>query len=122
MDKSLYELSNQEIEDLIKRNFGLNLEKILRDNGITKSKLSIDLHFSSKQLWSYQSGISTPSLATVLRIANYLNTSVENLIYDSIFNTTDMSDNKDFQTDTTQKLLEIQRILERLVKKSEENL
>ena len=57
-----------------------NLKKIREKLNITQVKLSIEIEVSQETISAYEAGKTLPSAETLIKMANYLNTSVDYLL------------------------------------------
>lgn len=63
------------------KNFGLvNLKKARESRGITQVRLSIELELAQETISGYEIGRIYPSLPVLIKIANYLNVSIDYLL------------------------------------------
>lgn len=60
--------------------FGLRLENLRENIGLTKRELSIKLGFSANVYGSYERGERQPSLETIIKLAEVFNVSLDYLI------------------------------------------
>ena len=58
----------------------LNLKKIREKRNITQIKLSTEVEVSQEAISAYESGRALPSVDTLIKLANYLNTSTDYLL------------------------------------------
>lgn len=59
-----------------------NLEQLLAYNNITKSKLAKDINISASTIYSWwDKGVSTINITTIVKISEYFNISIDDLIY-----------------------------------------
>lgn len=87
--------------------------KILREKlNITQIKLSVAIEVSQETISAYEAGKSLPSADTLIKMANYLNTSVDYLL--------DLTDNslpvKDIKTNDYDELISIYNRLDKEAK------
>lgn len=61
------------------RKYG-NLQKLLDEKGITAYRLATDLNFSPMTLSDWKNGVSIPKADKLILIADYLGTTVEELL------------------------------------------
>ena len=57
-----------------------NLKKIRNKLDITQVKLSVEIEVSQETISAYEAGKTLPSAETLIKMANYLNTSVDYLL------------------------------------------
>lgn len=80
-----------------------NLKKIRNKLNITQVKLSVEIEVSQETISAYEAGKTLPSAETLLKMAKYLNTSVDYLL--------DLTDNdlpvNNIKTSSTDELLAI---------------
>ena len=58
----------------------LNLKKIREKRGITQIRLSTEVEVSQEAISAYESGKALPSVETLIKLANFLNTSTDYLL------------------------------------------
>lgn len=58
----------------------LNLKKIREKRGITQIRLSTEVEVSQEAISAYESGKALPSVDTLIKLANFLNTSTDYLL------------------------------------------
>ena len=58
----------------------MNLKKIREKRHITQIKLSTEVEVSQEAISAYESGKALPSVETLIKLANYLNTSTDYLL------------------------------------------
>ena len=58
----------------------VNLKKIREKRKITQIKLSTEVEVSQEAISAYESGKALPSVETLIKLANYLNTSTDYLL------------------------------------------
>ena len=58
----------------------LNLKKIREKRGITQIRLSTEIEVSQEAISAYESGKALPSVETLIKLANFLNTSTDYLL------------------------------------------
>lgn len=120
MSKNIYEMSNDEISEIIREVFYTNVKNKLKEKGISEDEMLHSLHMKKKTFWTYSQKINTPSLITVLKIATFFDIPMEELILPKELKqkTETISD---FESQTTQMLLKIIEILERKKINEEKN-
>ena len=57
-----------------------NLKRIRQKRNITQSKLATDLNIKQESISAYEQGKSYPNIETLIKIADYLNTSIDYLL------------------------------------------
>ena len=58
----------------------MNLKRIREKRHITQIKLSTEVEVSQEAISAYESGKALPSVETLIKLANYLNTSTDYLL------------------------------------------
>lgn len=58
----------------------MRLKEIRKRLGITQVKMAMDLHLSQNSVSRYETGRHEPDLRTLVRIADYLNVSLDELV------------------------------------------
>lgn len=66
--------------------FGENLDRILKEQRVSRTELATALKISTQAIYSYIHGIKQPSFDKIFRIADYLQVSVSSLVGDNEYN------------------------------------
>ncbi|HBV23517.1 MAG TPA: XRE family transcriptional regulator [Jeotgalicoccus sp.] len=64
------------VESKLKKNLSIVLFKYRLENDISRKELASHLNISLNTLTSIENGLSTPSLNTLFKYANYFNTTI----------------------------------------------
>lgn len=57
-----------------------NLKKLRKQHHLSQQKLADILHISQQSVYKYENDITSPDLETLIRMADYFNTSIDYLI------------------------------------------
>ena len=57
-----------------------NLKKLRKQHNLSQQKLADILHISQQSVYKYENDITSPDIETLIRMADYFNTSVDYLI------------------------------------------
>lgn len=60
--------------------FGKNLERIRKEKKVSQAKLGSALDITQQMISSYEKDMSSPSIDTLVKIADFFNVSVDNLV------------------------------------------
>ncbi len=94
-----------------------NLRIIREKRGYSQLKVAMHVELSQEQISRYESGQSEPNLETLIKLAKYLNTSVDYLL--EITND-DNPSNKRIKSDFTNEELEILRLYNNIISQDKE--
>lgn len=61
-----------------------NLKKLRKQHNLSQQKLADILHISQQSVYKYENDITSPDLETLIKMADYFNTSVDYIIGNSI--------------------------------------
>lgn len=57
-----------------------NLKDLRKQNNLSQQKLADILHVSQQSVYKYENNITSPDIETLIRMADYFNTSVDYLV------------------------------------------
>ena len=57
-----------------------NLKKLRKEHNLSQQKLADILHVSQQSVYKYENGITAPDIETLIRMADYFNTSIDYLV------------------------------------------
>lgn len=57
-----------------------NLKALRQQHNLSQQKLADILHVSQQSVYKYENGITSPDIETLIRIADYFNTSIDYLV------------------------------------------
>lgn len=72
---------------MIRKNFYINLNKILNDHKISHNELAKEIGISSTSKWAYQTDNTFPSIVTLLEMSLFLNVAMNDLLLSEEVNT-----------------------------------
>lgn len=58
----------------------IHLKQLRKQHKLSQQKLADILHISQQSIYKYENGITTPDLETLIRMADFFNTSIDYLI------------------------------------------
>lgn len=96
--KSLPDIDIELEEQDCARAFGLSLRRLRKKDNLTLDELSAKVEITNPTLNRYESGYNLPSIFMALKIANFFDVSIENMIFAGICELEDMS-NSNFKED-----------------------
>lgn len=79
----LNEISKMKYHDLdkiIRKNFIVNLEKILNEKNLSRAELEENINVSNSSKWGYNTDNTFPGTATLLKISLFLNITINDLL------------------------------------------
>ena len=71
--------------------FGLSLRRLRKDKGLTLDKLSEEINITNPTLNRYESGYNLPSIFMALKISQYFDTNIEQMIFAGVCELDDKS-------------------------------
>lgn len=57
-----------------------NLKELRKQHNLSQQKLADILHVSQQSVYKYENGITSPDIETLIRMADYFNTSIDYLV------------------------------------------
>ena len=57
-----------------------NLKELRKQHNLSQQKLADILHVSQQSVYKYENGITSPDIETLVRMADYFNTSIDYLV------------------------------------------
>ena len=57
-----------------------NLKSLRKEHNLSQQKLADILHISQQSVYKYENGITSPDIETLIRMADYFNTSIDYLV------------------------------------------
>lgn len=73
-------MKSRELDKLLRKNFQINLERILHNKKMSHSELAKKIGISNTSRWAYQTENTFPSTGTLLKMAIVLNVSINDLL------------------------------------------